>query len=408
MERRFEPYLSWIDGQRNALRERVMAWAGINSGTGNLEGLRRLASVLVSEFGRLGGELQLVDLPPAEEVDSEGQVRARSLGQAIGIIKRPRAPVRVLLAIHYDTVYGEDHPFQQVTAVDERTLRGPGAADAKGGLAVLLTAVEALERSEFAERIGWEILLNPDEEIGSPGSAALFSAAARRNQVGLVFEPCLPDGALVGARKGSGNFTAIITGRSAHAGRDPQQGRNAIHALAEFVVGLNAGLSAMAGVTINVGRIEGGGPVNVVPALAIAKFNVRVDTADQQRAVEEHLQRSTDEFAKHDGIALRIHGNFTAPPKPLDGRTLALFDQVAACGRELGLNLQWRPSGGVCDGNRLAAAGLPTVDTLGPRGGNLHSAGEYLLVDSLVERAKLAALVLMRLAAGPDKQEGAP
>ena len=138
--------------------------------------------------------------------------------------------------------------------------------------------------------------------------------------------------------------------------------------------------------------------MNVVPDLAIARFNLRVENAAQQKSAEEHLRRLTAEICARDGIELQLHGGFTAPPKPLDGPTLRLFEQVAACGRELGLSLSWRPGGGVCDGNRLAAAGLPTVDTLGPRGGNLHSDREYLLLDSLVERAQLTALLLMELA----------
>src|SRR5207237_804336 len=97
---------------------------------------------------------------------------------------------------------------------------------------------------------------------------------------------------------------------------------------------------------------------------------------------------------------LKIHGSFTAPPKPLEAPTRALLEHVAACGRELSLPIAWRDSGGTCDGNRLAAAGLPNVDSLGPRGGNLHSPKEFLLLDSLTERAKLTALLLMKLAAG--------
>jgi glutamate carboxypeptidase len=397
---RFDSPLRWIDAQQSRLRELVVAWSEINSGTHHVAGLERMAGALREEFGRLGGTLRMIDLPPAERVDSAGRVTAQPLGRAIHIVKRPDARVRALLAIHYDTVYTAEHPFQKTTQVDAKTLRGPGAADAKGGLVVLLAAVAALERSDLAARLGWEILLNPDEEIGSPGSSAQFAEAGRRNQVGLVFEPALPDGSLVGARKGSGGFTAVVTGRSAHAGRDPQQGRNAIHALAEYIVALNQSVAAVPGVTVNVGRVEGGGPVNIVPDLAIARFNVRVETSEAQERVEGHLRRLGDEINRRDGLSLRLHGGFTAPPKPFTGATLRLSEHVEACGRDLGLDLRWRPSGGVCDGNRLAAAGLPTIDTLGPVGGNLHSDGEYLLVDTLAERAKLAALLLMKLAAG--------
>ena len=389
--------LDWIDSQRERMIDLVTTWSHINSGSYNLPGLQCCADAVGSEFSRLGGQMTRLDLPPQEIIDAKGHIVFQPLGQAIQILKRPNAPIRVLLAIHYDTVYGEGHSFQRTTRVDANTLRGPGVADAKGGLVVLLTALEAIERSGAADQLGWEVLLNPDEEVGSPGSSSLFTEAAERNHLGLVFEPALADGSLVGARKGSGNFTAVVTGRAAHAGRDPQHGRNAIHELAELIGTLNVIGEAIPSLTVNVGHIEGGGPVNIVPDLAIARFNLRVDSAKEQSKVEGLLRQAAVEINSREGLSLKIHGGFTAPPKPLDGPTLQWFEQVALCGRELGLSLSWRSSGGVCDGNRLAAAGLPTVDTLGPRGGGLHSDAEYLLLDSLTERAKLTALLLLKL-----------
>lgn len=378
----------------------VAAWSNINSGSYNLAGLERCATAITHEFHRLGGELRTIDLPPQEIIDAAGQIAPQPLGRAISITKRPAVSRRVLLAIHYDTVYGADHPFQTVTSIDPNTMRGPGVVDAKGGLVVLLTALEALERSDIADNLGWEVLLNPDEEIGSPGSSALFIEAAKRNRIGLIFEPALPDGSLVGSRKGSGNFTVVVRGRSAHAGRDPEKGRNAIVALAEFIVAMKTIAKSLPGVTINVGRIDGGGPVNIVPDLAIARFNLRVDNNSQQHKAETRIKELVDSLNLRDGISIQLHGSMSAPPKPLDEPVTQLLEQIAACGRDLGLSLQWRPSGGVCDGNRLTAAGLPTVDTLGPCGGNLHGDSEYLLLDSLVERAKLTALLLFKYATG--------
>ena len=393
-------HLDWIATQHARMVNLVTTWSGINTGSHHLQGLERFATALAAEFGPLGGTMEMIDLPEHEIVDGNGRIAYKKLGRAIRITKRPSAPRQVLLAIHYDTVFAADHPFQNPTRLDSNTLRGPGVADAKGGLAVLLTALEAFERSDLASKLGWEILLTPDEELGSPGSSELFTQAAMRNDIGLVFEPALPDGSLVSSRKGSGNFTAIVTGRAAHAGRNPELGRNAILALADFIVGVHAIPALFPGVTVNVGHIEGGGPVNIVPDLAIARFNIRVDSLDQQHLAETRLQHIITEINSQEGITLKRHGCFTAPPKLLDLATLQLFEQFRQCGRELNLALDWRPAGGVCDGNRLAAAGLPTIDTLGPRGGNLHSDTEYLLLDSLTERAKLTALFLFTYAAG--------
>jgi len=223
---------------------------------------------------------------------------------------------------------------------------------------------------------------------------------AKQHDVGLLFEPALPDGSLVASRKGSGNFTVVMRGRSAHAGRDFHAGRNAVVALAEFVVRLNQFNARAAGVTVNVGRFEGGGAVNVVPDLATCRLNVRVTAHAEREEFDASLSDLAQEFATREGYRLELHRGSSAPPKVADAATLRLLDHAAACGRAIGLDLHWRDSGGTCDGNRLAAAGLPNLDSLGPRGGNLHSPDEFLLLDSLTERAKLSAILLIKLAAG--------
>jgi glutamate carboxypeptidase len=378
----------------------VALWADQNSWSRNLPGLERMLSLVEPEFEVLGGEMERHPLPPQELPDPEGKMGSGPLGEALLIRKRTSAPVKAFLCCHLDTVYPPDHPFQRTERVDENTLVGPGVTDAKGGLVVMLKALETLERSPWADRIGWEVLINPDEEIGSPGSALMLETAAQRNHVGLVFEPCFSDGNLAGSRKGSGNFTVIARGKAAHAGRDPHLGRNAISALAWFIVVLNSFASSQSGITVNVGYLNGGGPVNVVPDLALCRFNVRIDSTADQVLLEQYLARVTEGIKQVDGISLERYGAFVRPPKPSDGPTLDLLEHFAQCGRDLGLSLEWHPSGGACDGNNLAAAGLKTVDTLGVRGGAIHSPREYLLLDSLNERAKLTALYLMKLAAG--------
>ena len=153
-------------------------------------------------------------------------------------------------------------------------------------------------------------------------------------------------------------------------------------------------------ITVNIGKIDGGGPPNIVPDLAVVRFNVRVPDAKTQREMETSLLQIVDEHNRQDGISVELQGGFTAPVKVLDSSTLSLLEHVSACGRELGLSLNWRGSGGVSDGNKLAAAGLPVVDTLGPVGGGMHSSDEFVTIDSLTERAKLSALLLMKIGSG--------
>ena len=392
--------VDWIDFQAQRMLELVERWANINSASDNLNGLGQMATALGDTFRPLRGQIKLVELAPRQIIDSFGQVAQKPLGRALSVIKRPDAPLRVFLGIHMDTVYGLDQPLQTTQRVDADTLRGPGVADAKGGIGVMLIALEALERSDVADLIGWDVLINPDEEIGSPGSTALLTQCAKRNHLGLVFEPTLADGLLAGERKGSGSFTIVVRGRSAHAGREFHLGSNAITAMAHLITELDGLNGRFEGLTINIARVEGGGPLNTVPNLAICRLNVRYVDAEQEVNMQSKLEEMVRQLNGLNGIRAEWHGGFIVPPKPLDDTTRQLLEHVADCGRELGVDIAWRSTGGVCDGNRLTAAGLPNVDTMGVRGGEIHSPNEYLLIDSLTERAKLSALLLMKLAGG--------
>jgi glutamate carboxypeptidase len=377
--------LACIDGTQGAMLADIIAWASINSGSGNRAGLAAMADQMAAAFAPLGGTI--TRHPPAD---------AAARGENIHVSCRPQAPLRVLLTGHMDTVFAPDHPFQACRWRDADTLNGPGVADMKGGIAVMKAALTALEDSPFAAAIGWEVVLNSDEEIGSPGSAPLLAQAAARCHLGLTFEPALSDGTLAGARPGSGNFAAHITGRAAHAGRNPRDGRNAVLAAADLALRLAAlGDEALA---VNPARIDGGGPTNIVPDAAVLHWNMRPRDAAAQMRARTGIDAAVAAVAATHDVGICVHGGFTRPPKPLDAQQLRLFELVRACGTALGLRLGWRDTGGVCDGNNLAATGLAVVDTMGVRGGAIHSGDEFLCADSLEERARLAALVLMRVA----------
>src|SRR3954452_2299724 len=173
-------------------------------------------------------------------VDSGGREVAVDHGRHLRLTVRPTAPVQLLLTGHMDTVYGPDHVFQETRWIEHGVLNGPGVADMKGGIAVMLAALKSVEQCKVADRIGYEVLINSDEEVGSLSSAALLAEAARGKKAALTYEPAaLPDGTLAGARPGSGNFDFVVKGRSAHAGRNPQDGRNAIVAASELALRLS-------------------------------------------------------------------------------------------------------------------------------------------------------------------------
>ena len=280
-------------------------------------------------------------------------------------------------------------------------LRGPGTADAKGGIAVIRWALEAVRRFELDRRIGWSVLLNPDEEIGSPASAPLMAQRAAGYDFALVFEPALPDGGWAADRKGSGNWTFVVHGRAAHAGRDPAAGRNAIVHAARLIIDLDALNRADGGVTVNVGRTVGGGPLNRVPDAAAVHLNVRVIDAAQQRDVERRLRELQVRYDAVDGYACQLHGRFHAPPKRADAAALRLRQRVQRAAEKVGRRVQWHDTGGACDGSKLAAMGLPNVDTLGPTGEHLHSSDECCRIDSLVPAAQTVVQLIADFADDP-------
>ncbi len=377
----------------------IQRWSAINTGTRNLAGLAAQAEALAAAFAALPGAIDLIASAPVEAVAADGTVQALDHGRHLVLRVRPEATRRLLLTGHMDTVFAADHSFQTQRWADDTTLNGPGVADMKGGLSVILAALTAFEASPAAARIGYDVLVNSDEETGSLSSAALIVQLAHNKAAALTYEPsALPDGTLAGARGGSGNFSVVVTGRGAHAGRNPSWGRNAIVAAADLALRLKAMESAS--LSINPARIEGGGANNVVPDHAILRFNIRPrDTVDAER-FDHAIYGVCREVELEHEVQVRLHGGITRPPKPLTPAAEALFWLVRDCGAALGQEIAWKPSGGVCDGNNIAACGVPVVDTMGVRGGAIHSNEEYLIVPSLAERAALSAVVLHRLAGG--------
>ncbi len=369
----FTHHLEWINTQEHRLLQRVKEWVDINTHYFHLEGLNRLLQVLRLAFKPLSGEERIIDLPPQQLLAADGTLHTYPLGQALVFRKRPQAPIQVLLGGHMDTVYPASSTFQRMEEHQPGICQGPGVADMKGGLAILLTALEAFERSPLAEQLGWEIILNPDEEIGSPGSASLFKLAASRHQLGLIFEPALPDGAFACQRKGSVNYTIVVEGRSAHAGRDFLQGRSAVFALVHMIYELEK-LKQRNDLIVNVAELEGKGPVNIVPPLASCRINLRsADPATLSWAVGK-LESLIQQTAQEEGIKVKAIQDSSRSPKLFDFKTQRLFEAYANCAHDLQISFQTRETGGVCDGNILAEAGLPTFRYRwgGGRGSTYH------------------------------------
>ena len=389
-----------------AMLAQVQAWSAINTGTGNLTGLARQAAALAEAFSALPGTAELVDPAPVTAIAADGTAFDKPHGQHLVVRVRPQANRRILLTGHMDTVFPADHAFQNQCWIDDQTLNGPGVADMKGGIAVMLHALLAFEQTASASALGYDVLINADEETGSLASAALIAEMAAGKLAALTYEPAaLPDGTLAHERGGTGNYSITFTGKSAHAGRNPQEGRNAIVAAADMILRLKSLESD--DLTINPAKLEGGAANNVVPDHAVLRFNIRPKSTAAMDAFNNDLGALLHGIETTHEITTHRHGGVTRPPKKVDAKAQALFDLVRTCGAELGQDIRWQSTGGVCDGNNIAACGVPVVDTMGVRGGAIHSPDEYLIAPSLTERAALSARVIERLSQGA-LAEGTP
>lgn len=379
---------------------RTRAWSSVNTGSYNIPGLKTLAPMLADAFSALEADVRLVEGPGFDNVGADGRVVQMHTGPIIKVSSRPAASIQVVLSGHYDTVFPPG-TFETIRDLGNGQINGPGMADMKGGLSLMLEALKTFESGPFKDRLGYQIVITPDEEIGNFASSAALTEAARSGaHIGMTYEPAMETGAMSGGRKGSAVFDIVLHGRAAHAGRAKEEGRSAIEAVAELVLGLEALNGQRDGVTFNVGAIEGGSPVNIVPDLAVVRFGARAPDAEASAWATREVECLFARASARDGIHGHLHGGFYRPPKPRNAAQQALFDAIHATGQAIGLELEFVDTGGVCEGNNIFAAGVPNVDTLGVRGGRIHSDEEFVIVDSFAERATLSALILNRLADG--------
>jgi len=378
-----------LSQQKGELTELLVSWCNQNSGSTHVAGLEAMSGILAGAFaGISGAEVSLVPLP-------------KGRGPALSVRMRPEAKLRVLCSGHYDTVYPADHPFQSCRFLEDGRLRGPGVADMKGGLVVMLAALRAFESCPQAKSIGWEVLITPDEETGSAASDELIRTTAKRCSLALVFEPARANGDLVRSRMGTGLFKVVSRGRAAHAAQIPNKGRNAIIALSEFLIAANRIPESRPGTLLNVGIISGGGVANVVPDHAEAILNLRASTVADAKAMEAELEALAAPIRAREGHALEISGGFERLPKECGPTEEKLYAKYLEGAEALGLPKPgWQHAGGGSDGNLLSEAGLPNLDGLGVVGENLHSEQETCTPSSLAERAQLAALLLLSVASG--------
>ncbi|HZW09723.1 MAG TPA: M20/M25/M40 family metallo-hydrolase [Phycisphaerales bacterium] len=387
---------SAIKSRERALLDDLRLHVALPTGGRNGAALDETRERLTARLGALGAGVALAPGDPAPD-----WLHGRTPGEApppTALCSRLRSSLpRVLLAGHLDTVHDPGGSFRELSIDPGRgTAMGPGCVDMKGGLVIAVAALECLD--EVGIDCGWTFVLNSDEETGSYHSDRALASEARRHDVGLAVEPALPGGELAIERMGSGQFCLRAYGRSAHVGRDFTAGVSAVTALARTLVRVAELPRPEAGIIASVGPLFGGNATNAVPDFAAAWGNVRF--ADGQGSAR--IAAALDALATAPDAMPRVEvlRSFNRPAKPLLPATQRLALLARAAAEDLGQTLDFARTGGVCDGNQLQAAGLPTIDTLGVRGGGLHTPQEWIDLSSLVERCQLLAVLLARLAGG--------
>jgi len=348
----------------------------MESPSDHIQGVNRVGCFLMERFSGLG--FQTRTIPQAAYGD---HIRAE--------FDQPGKP-RILFYGHMDTVFplGSGWPF----AIDAGRAYGPGVSDMKSGLLSLVFAFQALAATGTLP-VSARVLFNSDEEIGSPTSMPLIPDLIRDVDYGCVLEPAEPDGTVLIRRKGIGKFLLTVTGRAAHAGQQPELGINANRELAYLVLDAEDLADPAKGTTVNAGRIEGGTAAYIISDWARAIVDVRVWDKPEQARIEKALAdlKGSNRVA---GTSIDVSGSFHRPPMvPLpktEDLTGALQTAAALCGQ----SIQFGGGGAASDGNNLVAAGIPTIDGMGPIGGRAHSRDEYLEIESFFDRTLLLAAFL--------------
>ena len=371
---RTDPYVE-------SLREMV----NIDSGSYTPDGVNRIADLCEKRFRAGGWEVE-------RRPHRAGEGAPEQLGDLV-IGRRPGSGPRLLMIGHMDTVFPEGTVAERPLTIDGTTVHGPGVSDMKGGLLFGFLATELLEEAGVGRDLDLTYVCNPDEEIGSPFSGPIIKAMAPGFAATFVMEAARENGDVVSSRKGVSDFRIEIRGRAAHAGVEPEKGRNAILEAARKTIELQELNGRWSGVSVNVGVIEGGTRSNVVPERCLLKVDVRSSAEETMVEAEERVKRIAEANGVPDVTSSVTWGSWHRPFEKKGGSAV-LAQEAIRIARDLGFELSDAPTGGASDANTTSAAGVPTLDGLGPVGGNDHSPAEWSDIASVPQRLALLAGLL--------------
>jgi glutamate carboxypeptidase len=354
-------------------------------GTFLADGVNRVAEVMSERFAGSGWDVERQTHHPGE-----GQ---EQLGDALIARLMGGGGKNILLVGHMDTVFpagtAEERPYRE----EGSKALGPGVSDMKGGLLAGFYAVRALQDAGFDGFDSITYVCNPDEEIGSPFSGPLILEAAGQADACFVLEGARENGDIVSARKGVSDLRVIYRGRAAHAGVEPEKGRSAALQAAHATVALHELNGRWPGVTVNVGVIQGGTRPNVVTERCEIQVDVRAPAASSFAEAVAEVRRVAGTVVVPD-VTVEMGSRAGFPPMEKTEATARLVEKAVAIATELGFELKDAATGGASDANPVAGMGIPTLDGLGPVGGDDHSPGEWLDLDSVVPRVTLLASLI--------------
>jgi glutamate carboxypeptidase len=376
-------------GQLDLLKQVV----DIDSGTGDAAGAARVEAVLIPRLEALGASVRKV---PAEAPGPEN----KGLGDNLVASFTGSGKGRILMIGHIDTVFPAGTVAHWPFRTDATRAYGPGVSDEKGGVVEAVTALTLLKQLGFSDYGKMTLLVETSEETGSPGTRKLIDQLVRQHDVELNLEPGDAPDAVTVWRKGSTTFTVTVHGRAAHAGVDPQDGRNAAVELIHQLQVVDAMPHSGDGLTANLTTLKAGERVNIIPDLARADVNVRVRAADQLKGVQDALERQAKTTLVPD-TRVEVTSTPAFPPLPENPATMALAARAKAIYAGLARPLQFGGNGGASESALAAAAGTPALDGLGPVGGGFHSAREYLELQTVTPRLYLLTELLMQLGRDP-------
>lgn len=390
--------VDWLPSREQEMVELLEQLTITNSGSMNKAGVGEIAEFFSAELGQLGFGVttlpgERIDMPSCPGSDYSIDVADHLLAT------KPGNGTRLLLMGHMDTVFPPFAPFQDFRR-DGDTIYGPGVADMKGGLVVMLYALKALDEAGDLDDMAITVLLNSDEEIGSLSSRKFLEQQAREHDYGLVYESTGTD-TLVRERKGLGQARFVVNGVASHAGGAHEQGRSAIKELAYKIVEIENMTDYETGLTVNVGVVSGGEARNTIAPCAEAFVDLRYPTpehGEQARQQFESIFSQVYSYPVDSGeLSTDSWVNLHRPPKIATAESDYLLEKTRSIGRLLGQELGVTDSGGGTDGSLTQAVGLPTLDSLGIAGTGAHSNREQARLSSLVERAQLSAVLIRRL-----------